>query len=100
VRCRPVPDPICLLTDIWTLTLFSARLPSLDKFAAILETVLTWCAAYPASVAFGQVLLQTAPPQRAVQIISLNKSLREVEAHPLFVYLKVRPGSTLELRKT
>lgn len=44
---------------------------------------------YPASVAFGRVLLQTAPPERAVQMINLNKSLREVEAHPLVVYLPV-----------
>lgn len=72
------------------LTVPPGSLPTLDKVVAVLETVLTWSAAYPASVAFGRVLLQTAPPQRAVQIISLDKSLKEVEAHPLFVFLRVR----------
>lgn len=67
----------------------SSSLPGLDKAVAILETVLTFAVSYPASIAFGRVLLQTAPPQRAVQMINLTKSLKEVEGHPLVVYLAV-----------
>jgi hypothetical protein len=71
------------------LALPPAALPSLDKAVAILETLLTFHVSYPASIAFGQVLLQTAPPERSIQMIALNKSLREVEGHPLVVYLAV-----------
>ncbi|CDZ97417.1 Putative Zn2 transporter MSC2 (cation diffusion facilitator superfamily) [Phaffia rhodozyma] len=62
-------------------------LANLDKTVAVLETVLTFVVSYPASIAFGKVLLQTAPPERSVQMIALDRSLREVEGHPLVVHL-------------
>jgi hypothetical protein len=54
----------------------------MEKALALVETILAFWLAYPASIAFGKVLLQTAPPQDAIQTLALKKAIREVEAHP------------------
>ncbi|KAJ9125411.1 hypothetical protein QFC22_000371 [Naganishia vaughanmartiniae] len=53
-----------------------------EKALALAETILAFWLAYPASVAFGKVLLQTAPPQDALQVLAIKKAIREIEAHP------------------
>jgi hypothetical protein len=50
----------------------------MEKVLALGETILAFWLAYPASVAFGKVLLQTAPPQDTVQMLALKKAIREV----------------------
>ncbi|KAJ9107856.1 hypothetical protein QFC19_002762 [Naganishia cerealis] len=53
-----------------------------EKSLALVETILAFWLAYPASVAFGKVLLQTAPSQDALQVLAMKKAIREIEAHP------------------
>lgn len=54
----------------------------MEKALALIETILAFWLAYPASIAFGKVLLQTAPPQDAIPSLALKKAIREVESHP------------------
>lgn len=54
------------------------QLDSLDKALSLLETALCFWIAYPASVAFGQVLLQTAPAGRTIQMAAFERAVREV----------------------
>jgi hypothetical protein len=63
---EPLPFPSSDQTDL------------LEKALALAETILAFWLAYPASVAFGKVLLQTAPPQDTVQMLALKKAIREV----------------------
>ncbi|KAJ9109067.1 hypothetical protein QFC21_000394 [Naganishia friedmannii] len=53
-----------------------------EKALALVETILAFWLTYPASVAFGKVLLQTAPPQDALQILAMKKAIREVSLYP------------------
>lgn len=52
----------------------------MEKVLALIETILAFWLAYPASLAFGKVLLQTAPPQDTVQMLALKKAIREVSS--------------------
>ena len=54
------------------------QLAPLDKVIALLESVAMFYVAYPAAEATGKVLLQTAPPPEAVNMIALTRGLRDV----------------------
>jgi len=62
---------------------------SIDLLLATLETVLTFSIAYPASVALGKVLLQTAPPRGLLsgRMEAFLKIMRELERHPDIVHV-------------
>lgn len=54
------------------------QLASLDKVIALLESIAMFYIAYPAAVATGKVLLQTAPPKDEGMMSSLNRALADV----------------------
>lgn len=58
----------------------------MEKALALVETILAFWMAYPASIAFGKVLLQTAPPQDAIQTLALKKAIREVSLGARWTY--------------
>lgn len=51
---------------------------SLDSALSLLLTVLTSALAYPPTLAFGHVLLQTAPPASAPQMGLLKRALKDI----------------------
>lgn len=53
-------------------------MPKIERIMAFVEAGVAFWLAYPSSLVFGQVLLQTAPPEQAVQMLSFNKAVREV----------------------
>ncbi|KAK1922885.1 hypothetical protein DB88DRAFT_541095 [Papiliotrema laurentii] len=53
-----------------------------DSALSLLLTVVTSALAYPPTLAFGHVLLQTAPQASAAQMVSLRKALKDVGADP------------------
>ena len=55
-------------------------LTSLDSALSLLLTVLTAALSYPPTLAFGHVLLQTAPPPSAPQMKQLKKVIKDVNA--------------------
>lgn len=69
------------------LTMPSIQVAALDKVLAGLESVSMFYVAYPASVALGKVLLQTAPPESSPSKQQLKRALKLVEQHPLISYV-------------
>lgn len=69
------------------LTMPSIQVAALDKVLAGLEAVSMFYAAYPASVALGKVLLQTAPTDDSPSKQQLKRALKVVEQHPLVSYV-------------
>ncbi|SPO30418.1 uncharacterized protein UTRI_06348 [Ustilago trichophora] len=69
------------------LTMPSIQVAALDKVLAGLESVSMFYVAYPASVALGKVLLQTAPPESSPNKQQLKRALKLVEQHPLISYV-------------
>ncbi|KAI5481178.1 hypothetical protein MNV49_005613 [Pseudohyphozyma bogoriensis] len=63
----------------------SVQLAPLDKVVALLQSIAMFYIAYPAAVATGQVLLQTAPPSYAGQMNAFAGGIRDIESHPLVV---------------
>ncbi|KZS97005.1 hypothetical protein SISNIDRAFT_407039 [Sistotremastrum niveocremeum HHB9708] len=61
----------------------------MDVILATLQTVMTFSIAYPAAVALGRVLLQTAPPRGIVgaRLESFLRVMRELERHPDVLHL-------------
>ena len=57
---------------------FRTSLHSLDSALSLLLTVLTSALAYPPTLAFGHVLLQTAPPATNSQIKLLRRAMKDV----------------------
>lgn len=49
----------------------------LDKVLALLESAAMFYIAYPAAVATGSVLLQTAPPLETGQMAALQRGIRQ-----------------------
>ncbi len=72
------------------LTLHSLQVAALDKVLALLESFAMFYIAYPASVALGKILLQTAPSLR-LHVCLLQRptppSPSNVEQHPLVSYV-------------
>ena len=66
-----------------SLTMPAVQVAALDKVLAGLESVSMFYVAYPASVALGRVLLQTAPSSGQAQRVQLDRALRVVSEHPL-----------------
>ncbi len=58
------------------LTMPGVQVAALDKVLAGLESVSMFYIAYPASVALGKILLQTAPPSTSPATQSLNRAVR------------------------
>ena len=50
----------------------------LERVMAFIEAGVAFWLAYPSSLVFGQVLLQTAPPQQTVQMLSFKKAIEDV----------------------
>ncbi|GAK67390.1 uncharacterized protein PAN0_018d5617 [Moesziomyces antarcticus] len=69
------------------LTMPSVQVAALDKVLAGLESVSMFYVAYPASVALGKVLLQTAPSEASPNLQQLKRALKTVEQHPLVSYV-------------
>lgn len=69
------------------LTMASVQVAALDKVLAGLESVSMFYVAYPASVALGKVLLQTAPPDSSPTKQQLKRALKVVEQNPLVSYV-------------
>lgn len=65
----------------------SIQVAVLDKLLALLESMSMFYIAYPASVALGKVLLQTAPSDAWPNKQQLERALRTVERHPLVSYV-------------
>ncbi|PWN52451.1 hypothetical protein IE53DRAFT_312067 [Violaceomyces palustris] len=70
------------------LTMPPLQVAALDKVLAGLESVSMFYVAYPASVALGKVLLQTAPPENVPQKVQLSRSLKTIEEHPLVSHVE------------
>ncbi|KAJ9475938.1 hypothetical protein PHBOTO_005992 [Pseudozyma hubeiensis] len=69
------------------LTMPSIQVAALDKVLAGLESVSMFYVAYPASVALGKVLLQTAPADASPNKQQLKRALKVVEQNPLVSYV-------------
>ncbi|PWY99025.1 hypothetical protein BCV70DRAFT_201246 [Testicularia cyperi] len=69
------------------LTMPPIQVAALDKVLAGLESVSMFYVAYPASVALGKVLLQTAPNDGSGAKQQLSRALKSVEEHPLVSYV-------------
>ncbi|TKY87489.1 hypothetical protein EX895_003503 [Sporisorium graminicola] len=69
------------------LTMPSIQVAALDKVLAGLESVSMFYVAYPASVALGKVLLQTAPSDASPNKQQLKRALKVVEQNPLVSYV-------------
>lgn len=69
------------------LSMPSIQVAALDKVLAGLESVSMFYVAYPASVALGKVLLQTAPTEASPNKQQLKRALKVVESHPLVSYV-------------
>ncbi|KAJ1576021.1 hypothetical protein NDA11_006559 [Ustilago hordei] len=69
------------------LTMPSIQVAALDKVLAGLESVSMFYVAYPASVALGKVLLQTAPSDTSPDKEQLKRALKLVGQHPLVSYV-------------
>ncbi|EST07321.2 ATP phosphoribosyltransferase, catalytic domain protein [Kalmanozyma brasiliensis GHG001] len=76
------------------LTMHGIQIAALDKVLAGLESVAMFYVAYPASVALGKVLLQTAP-RDSPHVQALHRALKGVEANPLVAY--VHPPNVWQL---
>ncbi|KAL9935679.1 hypothetical protein V8E36_005256 [Tilletia maclaganii] len=72
-----------------SLTMPAIQVAALDKVLAGLESVSMGWLAWPASLALGKVLLQTAPEEggQSEQRARIEGLLKEIEAHPLVVYV-------------
>ncbi|KAK0545117.1 hypothetical protein OC846_005794 [Tilletia horrida] len=70
-----------------SLTMPSFQIAALDKVLAGLESVSMGWLAWPASLALGKVLLQTAPEGLNEQRKRIEKALREIEEHHLVSYV-------------
>lgn len=86
------PFGVMVLFFSTTLTFASVVMPAfqvaaLDKVLASLESAAMLYVAYPASIALGKILLQTAPKQHTVQSVQFMHSLRTVEEHELVTYV-------------
>lgn len=86
------PFSITIVFFCITLTLASIIMPpfqvaALDKVLAGLESVAMLYIAYPASVALGKILLQTAPKSHNTQNVQLMRSLQTIGEHPLVTYV-------------
>lgn len=68
-------------------TMPSIQVAALDKVLAGLESVSMFYVAYPASVALGKVLLQTAPTEASPNKQQLKRAIKLVEQHPLVSYV-------------
>ena len=55
-------------------------LHSLDSTMSFILTLLTIALAYPTVLAFGHVLLQSAPPSSSTQMVQLRRALKEISA--------------------
>ncbi|CBQ71297.1 conserved hypothetical protein [Sporisorium reilianum SRZ2] len=69
------------------LTMPPIQVAALDKVLAGLESVSMFYVAYPASVALGKVLLQTAPSDASPNKQQLKRALKVVEQNPLVSYV-------------
>jgi len=67
----------------------TAHHPLVDLLVSSLETVVTFSLAYPAAIALGKVLLQTAPERGlpAGQTEAFLRVMRELERHPQILHL-------------
>jgi hypothetical protein len=45
---------------------------------AFVEALLAFWLSYPSSIVFGQVLLQTAPPEQSIQMLAFKQVIRDV----------------------
>ncbi|KZV91362.1 hypothetical protein EXIGLDRAFT_719425 [Exidia glandulosa HHB12029] len=83
--------PLAFATLIVFSSLFvpADRHRALDLLLAGIETFVTFRVAYPAAVALGKVLLQTAPDRGTVdgRMESFLRVMRELERHPQVVHL-------------
>ncbi|CAD6954268.1 unnamed protein product [Tilletia controversa] len=72
-----------------SITMPSIQVAALDKVLAGLESVSMGWLAWPASLALGKVLLQTAPGEVEgnEQRKKVERCVREIEAHPLVSYV-------------
>lgn len=78
---NPFSLSIAGVTAILSVAAVLAPSDSLKAFDAAMSlgmTLLTGALAYPPTVAFGHVLLQTAPPATTLQMKSLRRALRQV----------------------
>ncbi|KEI38122.1 uncharacterized protein L969DRAFT_89367 [Mixia osmundae IAM 14324] len=87
-------NPFSLLVLVFSGTLYAAglfltpvQLTPLDKILALIESLAMFYVGYPAAMATGKVLLQTAPPVEAGNMAALKRGVREVESHPLVVHV-------------
>jgi hypothetical protein len=55
-------------------------MPKVERIMAFVEAGVAFWLAYPSSVVFGQVLLQTAPPEETVQMLAFRKAIRDVSS--------------------
>ena len=81
----------CILLGSWTVPGYDMIVPlttklirrsglqSLDSSLSLILTILVCALTYPSTLAFGHVLLQTAPAPSSQQMTSLRKSVRDVE---------------------
>lgn len=53
---------------------------TLDSSLSLLLTILTIALSYPSTLAFGHVLLQTAPPASSSQMKSLRRSIKDISS--------------------
>ena len=53
-------------------------MPKLERIMAFAEAAIAFWLAYPSSLVFGQVLLQTAPPEQTAQMLAFKKAVSDV----------------------
>lgn len=80
---------LSLLRFLTSLCYARLQLAPLDKVVALLQSVAMFYIAYPAAVATGQILLQTAPLSTTNQMMSLANGLRDVR---LFILITLWRG--------
>ncbi|KAI0703022.1 hypothetical protein BC835DRAFT_1078291 [Cytidiella melzeri] len=83
--------PLCFCTAILCAlsVLPSYQHRSFDLMLAAIETIVTFSLAYPAAVALGAVLLQTAPPRGLPggRMETFLRAMREIERHDKVLHL-------------
>lgn len=85
----------CSIALIGSLVLPVHHLDALDKALSMLETFLCYWIAYPSAVAFGTVLLQTAPASKTVQMNAFDLAIKEITQHRSVI--KVAPPHIWQL---
>lgn len=56
----------------------SAPLTKFERILAFIEAVVAFWLAYPCTIVLAQLLLQTAPPENAVQMVALRRAIQDV----------------------